>query len=204
MHFSSREKDSSCKNLLSCHAVIGLRFYSPSLIPKGLRDIFHPFSNGLMHFHGYISTPMTALPFQCLHMKGTGAHQWCSAHPVPSPELQINCTFTFLLTTLHWLLQTPEKARNKNRDGAPQPGPQDAKPMCFTSHSLPALWRRPEKLKSCSSHHQTFIFSQQASIWPEGTRLDQSHADFSCQVSFYLMVWLPEVIHLQQPQLKEA
>lgn len=87
MHFSSREKDESSKKLLSCHAVIGLRFYSPGLIPKGLRDILHPFGNGLMNFRGYISTHVTVLPFWCLRTKGISVHQRCSAHPVPSSEL---------------------------------------------------------------------------------------------------------------------
>lgn len=88
MQFSSREKDESYKKLLSCHAVIGLRFYSPGLIPKGLRGTLRSFSNGLTNFHGYISTPTTVLPFWCRHIKGIGVLQRCSAHPVPSPELQ--------------------------------------------------------------------------------------------------------------------
>lgn len=48
------------------------------------------------------------------------------------------------------------------------------------------------------------FFDQRASIWPAGNRPDQSHADFSCQVSFYLMVRLSEVMYLWQPRLKEA
>lgn len=75
MRFSSREKDESYKKLLSCHAVIGLRFYSLGLIPKGLRGILRPLSNEFMNFHGYISTHVTVLPFWCLHIIGIGARE---------------------------------------------------------------------------------------------------------------------------------
>lgn len=74
---------------------------------------------------------------------------------------------------------------------------QDTQPMSTTFHSS---LNEPQKSRV------PLITVSDIHFWPRlvGNGADQSRADFSHQVCFYLTVWLSEVIHLRQLQLKEA